>query len=104
MPFDLVSMGIALLVILTVSVTISAVWLLWRNGYERGWRAARDIPPTCPNCGYNLTGLTACRCPECGKQFTLETLWRSAVILRRNKEQGAAPDQRSPEKSRTEQT
>ncbi len=28
----------------------------------------------CPNCGYNLTGLTTPRCPECGKQFTLDEL------------------------------
>ena len=25
----------------------------------------------CPSCDYNLTGLTARRCPECGKPFTL---------------------------------
>ncbi|MDB5303490.1 MAG: hypothetical protein JWM97_1039, partial [Phycisphaerales bacterium] len=28
----------------------------------------------CPTCGYNLTGLTATRCPECGSQFTLDEL------------------------------
>ncbi|MCP4251248.1 MAG: hypothetical protein GY778_29780 [bacterium] len=27
------------------------------------------LPPTCPNCGYNLTGLTSPRCPECGVVF-----------------------------------
>lgn len=25
----------------------------------------------CPNCDYNLTGLTSRRCPECGEPFTL---------------------------------
>ena len=25
----------------------------------------------CPNCNYNLTGLTCHRCPECGQHFTL---------------------------------
>ncbi len=25
-----------------------------------------QTPPTCPECGYNLTGLTSGRCPECG--------------------------------------
>ena len=30
---------------------------------------------TCPTCGYNLTGLTATRCPECGKQCTLDELF-----------------------------
>jgi len=24
------------------------------------------VPPTCPRCGYNLTGITLVRCPECG--------------------------------------
>ncbi|MCH7813522.1 MAG: hypothetical protein IID40_05825, partial [Planctomycetes bacterium] len=27
------------------------------------------LPPSCPNCGYNLTGLTSPRCPECGVVF-----------------------------------
>lgn len=34
------------------------------------------IPPRplhlCPSCDYNLTGLTARRCPECGDPFTLQ--------------------------------
>jgi hypothetical protein len=28
----------------------------------------------CPNCGYNLTGLSGTRCPECGKQYTINEL------------------------------
>ena len=27
--------------------------------------------PLCPQCGYNLTGLTEPRCPECGQPFDL---------------------------------
>ena len=27
------------------------------------------LPPICPQCGYNLTGLTSPRCPECGRVF-----------------------------------
>jgi hypothetical protein len=31
------------------------------------WRRYRLTPPGhCPNCGYNLTGNTSGRCPECG--------------------------------------
>ncbi len=36
-------------------------------------RPARDwhlpLPPTCRTCGYNLTGLSSNRCPECGREF-----------------------------------
>lgn len=42
------------------------------------FRRRRDVDPTlrvpCPDCGYNLRGLTEARCPECGGQFTLEQL------------------------------
>lgn len=31
------------------------------------WRF--PLPPTCEYCGYNLTGLTEERCPECGQGF-----------------------------------
>jgi len=29
---------------------------------------------TCPTCGYNLTGLSEARCPECGSKFTINDL------------------------------
>lgn len=35
-------------------------------------RPVPEKPPhACPNCDYNLTGLTSRRCPECGEEFTL---------------------------------
>lgn len=34
--------------------------------------SADNVP--CPECGYNLRGLTQARCPECGGEFTLEQL------------------------------
>jgi hypothetical protein len=44
-----------------------------------GWRI--PIPPTCRKCGYNLTGLTKTRCPECGEPFTWgEVRRRSARV------------------------
>lgn len=33
----------------------------------------------CPNCDYNLTGLTERRCPECGTAFELAELLRLAA-------------------------
>lgn len=37
-------------------------------------RRLRGVDVACPSCGYSLVGLTECRCPECGEQFTIEQL------------------------------
>lgn len=34
------------------------------------WGKVRIAHPQCPECGYNLTGLTSDRCPECGSGAT----------------------------------
>ena len=39
---------------------------------------------TCPTCGYELTGLSVRRCPECGKRFDPHDIW----VARRHKEAG----------------
>jgi hypothetical protein len=59
-----------------------ALWLvattfIWRETAAE--RAARIQSTgkgalTCPTCGYNLTGLTEARCPECGSKFTIDEL------------------------------
>jgi len=69
--------GVGLLVFLTAAVAMLALFLLWRNGYVRGWRKARSTGPLCPKCGYDLSGLTLCRCPECGGEFRLEEIWQA---------------------------
>ncbi len=59
----------------------SVVWIImtifvWRETTDeraQRLRGARDAV-VCPSCGYNLTGLAATRCPECGKQYTIDEL------------------------------
>lgn len=80
MSFSWIDGGVVLLVLMTAGLTLFVVFLIWRHGYIRGWRKARDKAPMCPQCGYNLSGLTQCRCPECGTEYRLEELWRTAVL------------------------
>ena len=47
---------------------------------------ATYAPPTlfCPQCGYNLTGLTNERCPECGRDFVafgLQSKWMDDSLV-----------------------
>ena len=72
-----VVVGVFILVVLTAGVALAALFLVWRNGYVRGWRASRQAAPLCLHCGYNMSGLTHCRCPECGNEYRLDELWRS---------------------------
>jgi hypothetical protein len=79
-----IDVGVLVLVLVTGGAVGVFALLVWRNGYIRGWRAAREVPPTCPACHYNLSGLTTCRCPECGATYSLEQLWRAPVRRRRD--------------------
>jgi hypothetical protein len=56
-----------------------ATVLIWREtAAERMERLKSSADAiVCPTCGYNLTGLTGTRCPECGTQFTLTELLAS---------------------------
>jgi hypothetical protein len=38
----------------------------------RHWRQMRLESGVCPLCGYSITGLPECRCPECGATWTRE--------------------------------
>lgn len=40
-----------------------------------------DAAPRCPNCGYNLFGLTELRCPECGHEIDTEDELAEARLL-----------------------
>lgn len=50
-------------VLLAVLLAWPILGFFWRTGR----RARRIIEGVCLNCGYDLTGLTEPRCPECGK-------------------------------------
>jgi hypothetical protein len=72
--------GVVVLVALTGGLTLFVAFLIWRDGFLRGWRSARQSPPTCLRCGYNLSGLKQCRCPECGSEFELDKLWNAYLF------------------------
>jgi hypothetical protein len=67
------------------SLTAAVLWIIgticiWRETVaERAARISRAGVDTlvCPNCGYNLTGLSEARCPECGSRFTIDELLAS---------------------------
>ena len=66
--------------LLAIVLWLIATVLIWRETpAERALRLAASPASTvcCPNCGYNLTGLTESRCPECGSKFTLNELLAS---------------------------
>ncbi len=59
---------------------IPSTVLLWRETAPERVARLRSIAVgavTCPNCGYNMTGLHEARCPECGSRYTLNELLAS---------------------------
>lgn len=73
---DFVSIGVLLLVLLTGFLGLFGLYVIWKMGFAQGWKRARSSPPACPDCHYDMTGLTHCRCPECGAEYKLDELWR----------------------------
>ena len=61
------------IVMVTIVVMMAAVGVLFVCGCLVWMRAClrrmRLMEGICARCGYNLTGLTEPRCPECGEAF-----------------------------------
>jgi hypothetical protein len=63
--------------VLAIVLWLIATVVIWRETPEeraQRVRASSRSAITCPTCGYNLTGLSESRCPECGNKFTLDEL------------------------------
>ncbi len=75
----------AILVLCLFSVLLYASILRWRIIHPR---APEVLHLRCERCGYNLTGLTEPRCPECGTPFDPKLLAGESQGLPRKK---AAP-------------
>jgi hypothetical protein len=67
---------IAAAVFLGIACSIALIILICYRRFRAGptARAIVHMRMACPECGYSLVGLTDCRCPECGSQYTVETL------------------------------
>ena len=71
---------IATMILVSLPPALGLAWMALRKG-PRSPTSAGAVP--CPNCGYNLRGLTAADCPECGEKFTLEELVPAVPVDRR---------------------
>jgi hypothetical protein len=76
------SLGAFIGSVLTIILWLIGTILAWQEtAAERAARikASGKSTITCPKCGYNMTGLTESRCPECGSKFTLDELMAAQV-------------------------
>ena len=54
-----------------IVIVIIVVRLLLKSDWAQGSRPGELC---CPKCGYNMAGLSATKCPECGAEFTIDKL------------------------------
>ncbi|MFH1419840.1 MAG: hypothetical protein ABII12_16320 [Planctomycetota bacterium] len=77
-----------------LTALLAAIWWLW--ALFRGIGSPRPVapiarPPTCENCGYNLTGIALdSRCPECGEsaEYSIGDRARLGSLWQRRREVG----------------
>lgn len=74
-------------IFLGFATSIASIILIFYHRFRAGptARAIVHVRMACPECGYSLVGLTICRCPECGTEYTvdklIQALGRGQVIV-----------------------
>lgn len=68
--------GLALPVALGAALIAYPVWFGLQRLAQKFWETRRRFPAIweCTGCGYNLTGNTTGRCPECGRYLNLQQM------------------------------
>ena len=64
-----------LMLLIPSVVGIGIVLLITKGLLKNEWvqnKGPGDL--CCPDCGYNMAGLSSTKCPECGAQFTIDQL------------------------------
>jgi len=56
---------------------VAAPLITWRMFSLDWFQIKIDGDLCCPECGYNMAGLSATKCPECGNEFTIDQLKHS---------------------------
>jgi uncharacterized paraquat-inducible protein A len=71
------TLGLFVAGVIAILLWLVATVFIWRETrVERAGRVSATVKAiTCPTCGYNLTGLSESRCPECGTKYTLDELF-----------------------------
>ena len=67
---------IAAAVLLGIAISFASIIQICYLRVRKGTvtRAIVRVRVACPNCGSSFVGLRVCRCPECGSEYTIETL------------------------------
>jgi hypothetical protein len=69
--------------LLQVGCVLAAITVAILGGLRMGYgprsdravtQRAADVTVHCPRCDYSMKGLTECRCPECGTQYSIDSL------------------------------
>jgi len=56
--------------VILIMMLLAHRWLPRSRSF--GWTDPKNF--CCPDCGYNMAGLSTTKCPECGNEFTIDQL------------------------------